>query len=114
MVIALLVLQVAGLVVVYLLLRRAVARRMREPDMVSELRAEVAALVTELNAATERNVALLEDGVRHRSFVDAARRRVAERHSLGAASKQLDGHLRTAAALRAERSRRAGLQGAPR
>ena len=63
MVIALLVLQVAGLVVVYLLLRRVVARRMREPDMVSELRAEVAALVTELNAATERNVALVEDGV---------------------------------------------------
>ena len=63
MVIALLVLQAAGLVVLYLLLRRALARRMNDPDMVSELRAEVAALVTELNAATERNVALLEDGV---------------------------------------------------
>ena len=63
MVIALLVLQVAGLVVLYFLLRRAVARRMNDPDMVSELRAEVAALVTDLNAATERNVALLEDGV---------------------------------------------------
>ncbi|MDE0447137.1 MAG: hypothetical protein OXH96_10730 [Spirochaetaceae bacterium] len=63
MVIALLVLQAAGLVVLYLLLRRAVARRMNDPDVVSELRAEVAALVTEMNAATERNVALLEDGV---------------------------------------------------
>ncbi|MDE0027215.1 MAG: hypothetical protein OXP69_22620 [Spirochaetaceae bacterium] len=63
MVIALLVLQAAGLVVLYLLLRRAVARRMNAPDVVSELRAEVAALVTEMNAATERNVALLEDGV---------------------------------------------------
>lgn len=63
MVIALLVLQVAGLVVLYFLLRRAVARRMNDPDIVSELRAEVAALVTDLNAATERNVALLEDGV---------------------------------------------------
>ena len=63
MVIALLVLQAAGLVVLYLLLRRALARRMNDPDMVSELRAEVTALVTELNAATERNVALLEDGV---------------------------------------------------
>jgi len=63
MVIALLVLQAAGMVVVYLLLRRAAARRMNDPDTVSELRAEVAALVTEMNAATERNVALLEDGV---------------------------------------------------
>ena len=63
MVIALLVVQAAGLVVLYLLLRRAVARRMNDPDMVSQLRAEVADLVTELNAATERNVALLEDGV---------------------------------------------------
>ncbi len=63
MVIALLVLQAAGLVILYVLLRRALARRMNDPDVVSELRAEVAALVTELNAATERNVALLEDGV---------------------------------------------------
>ena len=63
MVIALLVLQAAAMVVLYLLLRRAVARRMNDPDVMSELRAEVAALVTEMNAATERNVALLEDGV---------------------------------------------------
>ena len=62
MVVAVLVLQAAGLVILYLLLRRAVARRMNDPEVVSELRAEVAALVAELNAATERNVALLEDG----------------------------------------------------
>ena len=32
--------------------------------MVPELRAEVAALIAELNGTTERNVALLEDGIR--------------------------------------------------
>ena len=64
MVIALLVLQVAGFVVLYALLRRVVMRRTGAPEVVRELRAEVDALVTELNGTTERNVALLEDGVR--------------------------------------------------
>ena len=55
--------------------------------------------------------ALLEDGVRRCGLAETARRTVAARHSLRAASKQLDLHLRAAAALRAERSRRAGLAG---
>ena len=64
MVIALLVLQAAGFVVLYVLLRRFLVRRKGASELVPELRAEVDALVTELNSATERNVALLEDGVR--------------------------------------------------
>ena len=64
MVIALLVLQAVGFVVLYLLLRRAVMRRMNASDIASELRTEVAGLIAELNGTTERNVALLEDGVR--------------------------------------------------
>ena len=63
MVIALLALQVAGFVALYVLLRRVVMRRMSAPNMVAELRSEVAALITELNGTTERNVALLEDGI---------------------------------------------------
>ena len=57
---------------------------------------------------------LLEDEARRLGFAGTARRTVAERHSLHAASKRLDLHLRAAAALRAERSRRAGSQGVPR
>ena len=64
MVIALLVLQAVGFVVLYLLLRRAVVRRLNASDLASELRTEVAGLIAELNGTTERNVALLEDGVR--------------------------------------------------
>lgn len=52
--------------------------------------------------------ALLEDEARRLGFAGTARRAVVERHSLHAASKQLDVHLRAAAALRAERNRRAG------
>ena len=39
-------------------------RRLNASDIASELRTEVAALIAELNGTTERNVALLEDGVR--------------------------------------------------
>ena len=63
MMIALLALQVAGFVALYVLLRRAVMGRMSARNMVRELRSEVAALIVELNGATERNVALLEDGI---------------------------------------------------
>ena len=64
MLIVLLVLQAAGFVVLYVVLKRALARRMNTPEIVSELRSEVGALIGELNGTTERNVALLEDGVR--------------------------------------------------
>ncbi len=49
--------------------------------------------------------ALLGDAPRRRRLAEAARRAVAEHHSLGVASKQLDRHLRAALALRAERNR---------
>lgn len=64
MLIALLVLQAVGFVVLYVVLKRALVRRMSRPEIVSELRSEVGALIGELNGTTERNVALLEDGVR--------------------------------------------------
>lgn len=64
MLIVLLILQAAGFVVVYVVLKRAVMRRIDTSGIVSELRSEVGALIAELNGSTERNVALLEDGVR--------------------------------------------------
>ena len=48
---------------------------------------------------------LLGDGPRRRGFAAAARRRVAERHSLAAASKRLGACIVSAAVLRAERAR---------
>ena len=61
---AFLALQVAGFAVLYGLLRRMLLRRTSVLDVVAEARAEVAALIAELNGTTERNVALLEDGIR--------------------------------------------------
>ena len=64
MVIALLALQVIGFAVLYVVLKRVLIRHMKARDVVPEARAEVDALIAELNGTTERNVALLEDGIR--------------------------------------------------
>ena len=64
MVIALLALQVIGFAVLYVVLKRVLMRHMRARDVVPDARAEVDALIAELNGTTERNVALLEDGIR--------------------------------------------------
>ena len=57
---------------------------------------------------------LLGDEPRRHRLARVARRTVAERHSLAAASKRLGTWLEAAAVLRAERNRSAGPRGAPR
>ena len=57
-------LQVVGLAVLYLVLRRYLDRKLRRFDEAPELRSQVAALTAEMNAAAERNVTLLEDRIR--------------------------------------------------
>ena len=64
MVLALLALQLVGLVVLYLVLRRYLDRKLLRFDEAPELRARVAELTAEMNATAERNVTLLEDRIR--------------------------------------------------
>ena len=64
MVLALLAVQLVGLAVVYLALRRYLDRQLRRFDEAPELRSRVAELTAEMNAAAERNVTLLEDRIR--------------------------------------------------
>lgn len=64
MVLALFAVQLAGLAVLYLVLRRYLERRLRSFDEAPELRSRVAELTAEMNAAAERNVTLLEDRIR--------------------------------------------------
>ena len=76
MLVVLVATQVVGFVVLYLLLRRYLGRRTTATVDPVELRCEVNELLAELNGTTERNVALLEDGIRR---LDALLRRV-DRH----------------------------------
>ena len=64
MVLALVGLQLVGLAVLYLVLRRYLDRRLRGLDEAPELRSRVADLTAEMNATAERNVTLLEDRIR--------------------------------------------------
>ena len=64
MVLALLALQLVGLAVLYLVLRRYLDRKLRRFDEAPELRSRVAELIAEMNATAERNVTLLEDRIR--------------------------------------------------
>ena len=89
---ALFALQLVGLAVLYLVLRRYLDRKLRRFDEAPELRSQVAALTAEMNAAAERNVTLLEDRIRRldESLREADRRaaqRVPEgRHAAPAAA----------------------------
>ncbi len=58
-----LVVDVGGLVLVYLLLRDRVRRAASAESRISEIREEVSRLLVELNQATERNIALMEDKI---------------------------------------------------
>ena len=64
MTLALLALQLVGLAVVYLVLRRYLDHKLRGFDEAPELRSLVAELTAEMNATAERNVTLLEDRIR--------------------------------------------------
>ncbi|MGA2380332.1 MAG: hypothetical protein ABSG85_13610 [Spirochaetia bacterium] len=52
-----------GLVLVYLLLRDRVRRATSAESRISEIREEVSRLLVELNQATDRNIALMEDKI---------------------------------------------------
>ena len=64
MVLAVLALQLVGLAVLYVVLRRYLDRKLRGFDEAPELRSRVAELTAEMNATAERNVTLLEDRIR--------------------------------------------------
>ena len=76
MLVVLVATQIVGLVVLYFLLRRYLGRRAAAAVDLVELRSEVDGLLAELNGTTERNIALLEDGIRR---LEALLRRV-DRH----------------------------------
>ena len=67
MLVVLVATQIVGFVVLYLLLRRYPGRNAAAAVDPAELRSEVNELLAELNGTTERNVALLEDGIRRLS-----------------------------------------------
>jgi len=58
-----LVVDLGGLILVYLLLRDRVRRAATTEARVGEIREEVSRLLVELNQATDRNVALMEDRI---------------------------------------------------
>ena len=80
MLLALLGLQLVGLAVLYLVLRRYLDRSLRRFDEAPELRSRVAELTAEMNATAERNVTLLEDRIRR---LDESLREADRRTSLG-------------------------------
>ena len=58
-----LVIDVGGLLLVYVLLRDRVRRATTAETQISEIRDEVSRLVVELNQTTDRNIALIEDRI---------------------------------------------------
>lgn len=58
-----LVVDFGGLLVVYLLLRDRVRRAASTESRIAEIREEVSRLLVELNQATDRNIALMEDKI---------------------------------------------------
>jgi len=58
-----LVVDLGGIVLVYLLLRDRVRRAVSAESRISEIREEVSRLLVELNQATDRNIALMEDKI---------------------------------------------------
>lgn len=87
MVLALFALQLVGLVVVYLVLRRYLDRKLHRFDEAPELRSRVAELTAEMNATAERSVALLEDRIR---LLDESLRE-ADRHTAAPADADAAG-----------------------
>lgn len=87
MVLALFALQLVGLVVVYLVLRRYLDRKLHRFDEAPELRSRVAELTAEMNATAERSVALLEDRIR---LLDESLRE-ADRHTAAPADADAGG-----------------------
>ena len=85
-----LVVDVGGLLLVYVLLRDRVRRATSAEAQISEIRDEVSRLVVELNQTTDRNIALVEDRIsslnEHLSVADkkiGLLRREIEKHDVG-------------------------------
>jgi hypothetical protein len=93
MVLAILVLlavEIGGLLVIYAVLRERVRRGTAAAAQSQELRDEVSRLVVELNQTTDRNIALVEDGIARLNEVLARAdkkigllRRESEKHDMG-------------------------------
>jgi hypothetical protein len=100
---------VAGLAVLYFLLRSRLDRRLARVDPAAEIRDELASVMVEMNRTTDRNVALLEDRISQltRLIAEADRkmgllRRESEKNE---ASRMVYTQLaRPAAAMEAERA----------
>jgi len=85
-----LVLDFGGLLIVYLLLRDRVRRATSSESRIAEIRDEVSRLLVELNQATDRNIALMEDKITvlNEAFSTADKkigllRRETEKHDVG-------------------------------
>ncbi len=85
-----LVVDFGGLFVVYLLLRERVHRATSSESRIAEIREEVSRLLVELNQATDRNIALMEDkiAVLNEAITTADKkigllRRETEKHDVG-------------------------------
>jgi hypothetical protein len=85
-----LVIDLGGLVLVYLLLRDRVRRAVATETRIGEIREEVSHLLVELNQATDRNIALMEDRITALNDVIATAdkkigllRRETEKHDVG-------------------------------
>ncbi|MBE3065448.1 MAG: hypothetical protein IMZ69_10585, partial [Spirochaetes bacterium] len=93
MVLAILILlavEMGGLLVIYAVLRERVRRGISDAAQSQELRDEVSRLVVELNQTTDRNIALVEDGIAslNESLARADKkigllRRESEKHDMG-------------------------------
>ncbi len=93
MVLAILILlavEIGGLLVIYAVLRERVRRGTAAAAQSQELRDEVSRLVVELNQTTDRNIALVEDGIARLNEVLARAdkkigllRRESEKHDMG-------------------------------
>jgi hypothetical protein len=85
-----LVVDIGGLIIVYLLLRDRVRRTVAAETRIGEIREEVSRLLVELNQVTDRNIALIEDriGVLNDAISTADKkigllRRETEKHDVG-------------------------------
>jgi hypothetical protein len=108
-----LVVDFGGLLIVYLVLRDRVRRASSTESRIAEIREEVSRLLVELNQATDRNIALMEDKIAalNEAISTADKkigllRRETEKHDVGSQiySRLAEGRLPRASATPAERS----------
>ena len=70
-------LNVAGLFIIYFLVRREIKRIVNPKDVLREIEADVQSVLTELNSATERDVTIIEEATeRLKKLVEEADKRI--------------------------------------